>query len=290
MPEPSAHLHSRLIERDVKAQKPEPSKTGCFLKQEPDVERSPPNIRQEPRPPLCQSCSPIRATQDRHIDEEAPKPQPLPLYVPSLLPHQDEKLEDVKEDEKEAGQIKMEVLSYSCQAAFPLPPPLTEAEAKPQDIKEAERTPYSPCITAEPHCQESDRSHSDLLERTASAVCEQERHHDTPRDSHTPSQKEISAETQVSPAVMSNSPLPLVTHAEDPMTGLFTLLTACEMANQSRSETPPAPILLPQVEILAAGADCSSAGSLEMVALEGMALLAQMTPRDVEQISLEQGE
>lgn len=72
------------------------------------------------------------------------------------------------------------------------------------------------------------------------------------------------------------------------MAGMFALLTASEMA-RARPSTPPTPTLIPQIENPPGGPDCSSAGALEMVALEGMALLSQMAQQDMEHISLDQG-
>lgn len=179
----------------------------------------------------------------------------------------------------------MEVSSYSCQAAYPLPPPLTEAEPKPEVIKDAKRYPSS--ITADSDSHESAQMCASL-EETTSAVCEQEQP-DTPINSITPSQKESVTETPVYPPPTSNSPLPLVIGPEDPMAGMLALLTASEMV-QARPSTPPAPTLVPQIENPSMGVDCSSAGALEMVALEGMAMLSQMAQQEMEHISLEQGE
>lgn len=286
-PLPSAHLHSRLLDADIKPEKVEPSKTGSFLKQEPGVE--PPQLDMPPEPlgPLHQSCSPVLASQDRDEDGEAQKPhaQTLPLCVPSPPLQRAKRLEEVREEEKEGGQIKMEVSSYSCQAAYPLPPPHTEAEPKPEVIKDPER--YPSCITADSDSQESGLMCSSL-EQTTSAMCDQEQP-DTRINSHTPIQKESVAETPIYPHPTSNSPLTLVTGPEDPMAGMLALLTASEMA-QARPCTPPAQILIPQIENPPLGADCSSAGALEMVALEGMALLSQMAQHEMENISLERGE
>lgn len=182
----------------------------------------------------------------------------------------------------------MEVSSYSCQAAYPLPPPLTEAEPKPKVIKDPERARYPLCITADSESQES-APKLVSLEQTTSTACEQQQP-DTPIDSHTPSQKDSGAETPIYPPPASDSPLPLVIGPEDPMAGMLALLTASEMAAQDRPSTPPAPILVRQIENPQVGADCSSAGPLEMVALEGMALLSQMAQREMENISQEQGE
>ncbi len=179
----------------------------------------------------------------------------------------------------------MEVSSYSCQAAYPLPPPLTEAEPKPEVIKDAER--YPSCITANSDSQGSSQVCASL-EETTSAVCEQEQP-DTPIKSLAPSQKESVTETPIYPPPTSDSPLPLVIGPEDPMAGMLALLTASEMA-QARPSTPPAPTLVPQIENPPVVVDCSTAGALEMVALEGMALLSQMAQQEMEHISLEQGE
>lgn len=178
----------------------------------------------------------------------------------------------------------MEVSSYSCQAAYPLPPPLTEAEPKPKAVKEPERTRYSSCISVDSDSQESAQK-CVPLEQTPGAACEQEQL-DTPLDAHTPGQKESVAEAPVYPPAAPESPLPLLISPEDPMAGMLALLTASEMAAQARPSTPPAPILLPQTEDPPpVGDDCSSAGPLEMVALEGMALLSQMAQREMEHIS-----
>lgn len=286
-PLPSAHLHSRLLDSDIKPQKLEPSKTGSFLKQEPGVELPQLDVTPEPLGPLRRSCSPVLASQNREGPGEAskPKPQPLPLHVPSPPPQQAERLEEVREEEKEGGQIKMEASSYSCQAAYPLPAPLTEAKLKPEVIKDPER--YPPCITADSESQESIQM-SVSLEQTASVVCEQEQP-DTPINSLPPSQEESVTESLVCPPPSSNSPLPLVIGPEDPMAGMLALLTASEMA-QARPSTPPAPTLTPQIKNPPVGADCGSAGALEIVALEGMALLSQMAQQEMVHISLEQGE
>lgn len=180
----------------------------------------------------------------------------------------------------------MEVSSYSCQAAYPLPPPLARAEPKAEVIKEPERTRYPSCIVTDSDSQESAQM-CGSLEQTASVVCEPPRS-DTPIRSHTPNQIESVTETPVYPP-SCDSPLPLLIGPEDPMAGMLALLTASEMAQAGR-RTPPAPTLIPQTEDPPLGADCYSAGPLEMVALEGMALLSQMAQRERESISLEQGE
>lgn len=244
----------------------------------------PPRLDMTPEPlgPLRRSCSPVLPSQDRDGDREAPKPtpQPLPLHVPSPPTQQDDRHKKVREEEKEGGQIKMEVSSYSCQAAYPLPPPLLEAEPKPEIIKDPER--YPACITADSDSQELSQVCASR-EQTASAVCEQERP-DIPMNLLIPGQKESVTETPVCPPPPSISPLPLIFGPEDPMAGMLALLTASEMA-QARPSTPPAPTLLPQIENPPV-----DAGALEMVALEGMALLSQMAQQEMEHMSLEQGE
>lgn len=288
-PLPPAHLHSRLLETDIKPRKLEPSKTGSFLKQEPDVEQPPLDLTPEPMGPLRRSCSPVRASQDREADREALKPQPqlISLHVPSPPPQLGETLEEVREEDQEGGPIKMEVSSYSCQAAYSQPPPLTEAEPKTEVTKDPDRTQYPPCITADSDSQESDPI-CVSLEQNSSVVCEQKQPA-TPISSHTPSQKESVTETPVCPPPTSISPLPLVISPEDPMAGMFALLRASEVAIQARPSTPPAPILTPETDNSSVGADFSGAESLEMVALEGMALLSQMAQSEMEHISQEQG-
>lgn len=73
------------------------------------------------------------------------------------------------------------------------------------------------------------------------------------------------------------------------MAGMLALLTASEMA-LARPSSPPAPTLEPQTDNPTPGADCRETGDLEMVALEGMALLSQMAQREMEQICQERGE
>lgn len=287
-PLPSAHRHSRLLDADIKPQKLEPSKAGSFLKQEPGVEQPQHDMTPEPLGPLRRSCSPALSSQDREGDREAPKPQPqpqpLPLRVPSPPPQQAERLEEVRKDKTEGGAIKMEVSSYSCQAVYSLPPPLTEAEPKPEVIKDPER--YPSCITADSESQELAQMCASL-EQTTSTPCEEEQP-EFPVTSLTPCPKESVTETPIYPSPTSNSPLPLIIGPEDPMAGMLALLTASEMA-QARPSTPPAPTLTPQLDALPMGADCSGAGALEMVALEGMALLSQMAQLEMEQINQEQG-
>lgn len=177
----------------------------------------------------------------------------------------------------------METSSFSCQAAHSQPSPVTEAKPKTELIKDPDRAPY-PSDSDSPESAQMCVS----LEQTGSVVCEQKQP-DTPVNPHTPSQKESVTETPVYPPPNCNSPLPLIIGPEDPMAGMFALLTASEMAIQLRPGTPPASTLVPQIDS-PVGADYSSAASLEMVALEGMALLSQMAQSDMKHISQEQGE
>lgn len=288
-PLPPAHLHPRLLDRDIKPQKLEPSKTGSFLKREPGVEQPPLDMTPKLLGPLHRSCSPVCANQDREADGEAlkPQPQPIPLHAPSPPPLQGETLKEVREEDNEGGQIKMEASSYSCQAAYSQPSPVTEAEPK-KIIKDPDRAPCLSCITADSDSPESAQM-CVSLEQTSGVVCEQKQP-DTPVNSHTPSQKESVTETPVYPPPNYSSPLPLVIGPEDPMAGMLALLTASEMAIQARPGTPPAPTLIPQIDNCPVDADYSRAASLEMVALEGMALLSQMAQSDIKHISQEQGE
>lgn len=260
---------------------------ASFLKQEPGVEQPRIDLMPEPLGPLRRSSNPSPASQDRERDGNALKhtPQLRPLCVSSPPRQQAEQLEEVREEEREGGPIKMEVSSYSCQAAYPLPLSLTEAEAKPEVIKDPER--YPSCTTAGSDGQES----AEICvsrEETASAECKQQQP-DLPINLHSPSRREIASEPPVCAPPTSDSPLPLVTGHEDPMAGMIALLTASEMA-QARPSTPPAPTLLPQIENSLVSPNCSGAGALEMVALEGMALLSQMAQQEMENISLDQGE
>lgn len=233
----------------------------------------PPHLDMTPEPlgPLRQSCAPVRANRDREGNGEAPKAPPLILHVPSPPPLHGKGL-GVREEEKEGGPVKMEVSSYSCQAVYPRP--LSPTETEPEIIQEPARTRYPSCIKAGSDSQEQMCA---SLEQTTSTMCEPQRP-DTPVITQT----ESVSEAPLYPPHSSVSPLP-----EDPMAGMLALLTASEMA-QARPGTPPAPTLLPQTDN--PPADCSSAGPLEMVALEGMALLSQMAQQEMEHISQEKGE
>lgn len=288
-PLPSTHRHTRLLEADVKPQSVEQPKTGSVLKQEPDLEQPLLGVTAEPLGPLHPSCSPVLPNQDREGNREAPEPQhqPLPLHAPSPPSQQFIRLEETREEEREAGQIKMEVSSYSCQAAYPLPPaPLPEAEPKSEVMEDQEQRQYPSCITASSDGQESAQT-CVSVEQTTSVVSEPEQP-GSPMNSHMPSQKETTMETSHYPPPISTSLLPLTIAPEDPMAGMLALLTASEMPEASFS-APPALSRIPHTEGPAVDTDCSSAGALEIVALEGIAMLSQMAQREVDRISQEQG-
>lgn len=280
-PLPSAHLHSRLLDTDIMPQKLEQSKSASFLKQEPDVEQGKLDITPEPLGPLQQSCSPAQVTQDNDDDREPPKPQPqpLPLHVPSPPPQRARGLE-IREEEKEEGQIKIEVSAYSCLTAYSEPPTLTEAEPKSKVIKDPDQTHYAECISTDSDRQELSQTCASL-DQTTSASCEQEQP-DSPVILDAPSPKESLVDPPLYPLPAPTSPLPLVISSEDPMAGMLALLTASEIVHPL-SITPPAPTLIPQIE------SCSTAGPMEMVALEGMALLSQMAQQELENSHKEQG-
>lgn len=271
-PLPSAHRHSRLLDEDIKPQKLEPSKTGSFLKREPDEEQYRPDVTPEALVVLPQSRSPDQAS--RYIDVERQTPKAQPLHAPSP-PTQPGKGLQVGEEEQEGGPVKMEVSSYSCQAANVVSPACAETEPKPEVLKDSDQTHYPSSITAEADSQ--DRAQMCVsLEQTASSVCEQEQ----------PDTSCLKESTCEPPA--RGSPPPLVISTEDPMGGMFALITASEMA-QARSSSPSPPTLLLQVEHPPVGSDLSGAGALEMVALEGMALLSQIGQHESEPSALDEG-
>lgn len=251
---------------------------GSFLKQEPGVEKHQLDLTPQPLGPLNRSCSPVRASQDRDGDVEALKPHPLPRHLPSPPPQQVERL-----CEKDGGQIKLEVSSYSCQEAYS--PGLPMAEPKAEVFKDQGRARYPSSVSADAGSHESPQTYGSL-ERSNTAVCESQQPA-TPKSSHTPNQKESVSEAPVYPQDTSDSPIPLLVGSDDPMAGMLALLAASEIA-QARNQTVST--LLPQTEISGPGADCHRADPLEMVALEGMALLSQMAEREMENISMEQGE
>lgn len=264
---PSAYHHSRLLDADIKLQKLEPSKTGSFLKQEPCEEQHRPDVTPEQLSVLHQSFTPDQAGPYIDVERQTPKALPLPLHAPSPPIQQDKGLQ-AREEEKEEDPIKMEASSHSCHAANDVSPACAEAAPKPEVIKGSEQMLYQSSTTAEPDSQEPSQM-CVSLEQITSTVCEQE-------------QSDASCLTQSTcelPAL--SSPLPLVFGPEDPMGGMFALITASEIA-QARASSPPPPTLVLQVDNPPVGSDLSSAGALEMVALEGMALLSQMGQHEAE--------
>lgn len=275
---PLADLHSRLLDTDVKLQKQELSKmpylkqeTGTVLRRHDVVPKSP--------SPLCRSCSPMLAKQDREGGGDIAKPPLLPLHVSSPPSQQLGRLEDVRKEEKEGGSIKMELSSYSCEASYPLLPPLAQAEPKPEVIRGPEG--YISWTAADSKAQECALT---LQEQTSTSVYAEKRP-DAAIGLLAPSQREISSKSPVSSPAILNSMVP---GPEDPMAGMFALLTASEMA-QAQPCTP-APTLTTQMEKLSVLPDCSNTGALEMVALEGMALLSQVAQQEMEPLSQDQGE
>lgn len=245
-----------------------------YLKQESGTVQRRHDVVPESAGPLCQSCSPVLAKQDREDGSDVAKPQLLPLQVSSPPQQQCERLEE----EKEEGPIKMEVSSYSCKASYPRPP-LTQAEPQPEVIRAPEG--YLSWTPTDPHTQESVLMSQ---EPTSTSACA-EKQPDAVIKLLTPSQRDLGSESPVTSPPISNSTLPV---PEDPMAGMFALLTASEMA-RARPRTP-APALTTQMESSPLTPDCSSTGALEMVALEGMALLSQVAQQEMQPLSQDQGE
>lgn len=274
-PTPAAPLasplrHSRLSDEEVKPQSLEPPKAGSFLKREPCEEHPQAGLIPEPLASLYLSRSADRDSKDDEVEGRTPK-------TPSPPTPQGDGQREVGKEEKNKGVFKTEASSNSCQAV--VTPSPTEEEAKPDLIKEAELAPYHPSISADSDKQEMPQM---CVSPVKTAVCEPEQP-DHPSDSLPPRLEKSTCE----PPVLS-SPLLVVT-AEDPMGGMLALLTASEMA-QARPRTPPTPTLQSQVENPPfATADCSSAGALEIVALEGMALLSQMAQHEAELVFQTQG-
>lgn len=220
--------------------------------------------------------SPASAEQGREGGGDVAKPQLLPLLASSPPPQQSERLEDVGKDEEEAGPIKMEVSSYSCEASYPPPPPLTEAEPNPEVIRAPEG--YLSWTAADCQTRESALMSQ---EQTSTSGCAENRP-DAALSFLAP--REIASESPVpSPPIL----ISMASGPEDPMAGMLALLTASEMA-RARPCTP-APTPATQMEKSPPSLDCSSTGALEMVALEGMALLSQVAQQEVEPLSPDQG-
>lgn len=271
-------MHSRLLETDVKLQKQELSKMP-YLKQETGTVQHRHDVVSESPSPLFRSCSPMLAKQDREGVGDIAKPQRLPLHVSSPSSQQLERQEDVQKEEKEGGPIKMELSSYSCEASYPLPPPLTQAQPKPEVIRAPEG--YLSWTAADSETQESALVSQ---EQTSTSACAEKRP-DAAISLLAPSQRDRLSESSVSSPAILNSMVP---SPEDPMAGMFALLTASEMAKAQ--PCAPAPTLTTQMEKSSVLPDCSNTGALEMVALEGMALLSQVAQQEMEPLSQDEGE
>ncbi|MEQ2196456.1 hypothetical protein XENOCAPTIV_028648 [Xenoophorus captivus] len=262
------HHHSRLLNAEIKPQTPEPPKAGSFLKRVPCEEDPQPDLIPEALGSLQLSRSTDKLDE---VDGEDSKTAYLPAPPGESQP-------EVGKEEKNESVIKMEASSNSYQAIKALSPIPAEDEPTPERIKEAELAPLHPSISAVSDNQEMPQMCVSPEQTTA---CEEEQS-DAPSDSFPPSLEESICEP---PAL--NSPFPLIS-SDDPMGGMLALLTASEMA-QVRPRTPPTPTLESQVENPSVASDCSNAGALEMVALEGMALLSQMTQNETELIFQAQG-
>lgn len=258
----SSHHDFRVLDAEIKPQRLEPPKAGSFLKWGP--------CEEHPQPDLSRTTD--RATEDDKVDRQAPK-TPSPLIPPG------ENQREVGMEEKNDGEIKTETLSNACEAVKAPPSAPAEDEPKPELIQEAELAPYHQSISAESDSQEAPQM---CVSSDQTAVCEQVPPDDT-SDSYPPCLEESTHE----PPVLG-SPLPLLIRSEDPMGGMLALLTASELA-QARPRTPPTLTREGQVEEPTFASACSSAAALEMVALEGMALLSQMAQNETELVFHTQG-
>uniref|UniRef100_A0A3Q4GAE1 Trinucleotide repeat containing 18 n=1 Tax=Neolamprologus brichardi TaxID=32507 RepID=A0A3Q4GAE1_NEOBR len=157
-----------------------------------------------------------------------------------------------------------------------------EGEVGQREQREGQKptsAPFQKCISTDSDRQELSQTCASL-DQTTSVSCEQEQP-DSPVILDAPSPKESLVDPPLYPLPAPTSPLPLLISSEDPMAGMLALLTASEMVHPL-SITPPAPTLIPQIE------SCSTAGPMEMVALEGMALLSQMAQQELENSHKEQ--
>lgn len=252
---PPPHCHSRLLDTDIKPQKLELSPARPFLKQESCDKR--PGGGSSPEP-LSPPQSPVQTSPDVE-DRPAPKlhPQPLPLHARSPPLLQNEELEKDLAEDQDGVPVKMEASSYACRGAYDAPPLLVEAVPRPEIREEPDQALYPPTITAESDEQERQHQPDAAVGRLKETVSE------------------------------SPEPTSPLLSPEDPMGGMLMLLTASEMV---RPNTPPAPTLVSQLELPPVDPACGRAGPLEMVALEGMALLSQMAQREMENICQERGE
>ncbi|KAJ3600596.1 hypothetical protein NHX12_031576 [Muraenolepis orangiensis] len=249
---PGADLRPRdQAEVDIKPRGLHPPSGRAPLKQEPHPEEprlsgTPPVLG--PPPP---SCSPAASGQEPEDFKEGalsrPPPPPIRDQSPSR-PH-GERQSRAESVEKEAGQIKMEVAAYPCQAPVLLPAPAFEAEPKAEVLEETEPMPYTPCIAA------------DLNEAKAEL-------------------------TQYWP-----TPPPCEPRLQDPphphLHTPDSLLTASEMP-QASFDVPAVLALLPEDGEPSLDRRGSDVGPLEVLALEGMALLSHMAQLEMERISQEQ--
>lgn len=272
---PSAHL---LLDADVKPQKLQLSKMP-YLRQESGTAQRQHGVLPESPRPLRRSCSPVLfATRDREDESDVAHPQLLPRQVSSPLQQQCDRLDDVRTEGKEGGPIKMEVSSSSCKASYPLPP-LAQAEPRPEGTRAPEG--YLSWTAADPQTQESALMSP---EQTSTSACA-EKQPDAAINLLSPRRGEMGSDSPVCSPPISNATLPV---PEDPMAGMFALLTASEMARAIPCAAAPA--LPAQMGTCRLPPDCASTGALEMVALEGMALLSQVAQRGMEPLSQEQGE
>uniref|UniRef100_H3CNG8 Trinucleotide repeat containing 18 n=1 Tax=Tetraodon nigroviridis TaxID=99883 RepID=H3CNG8_TETNG len=259
---------SRILDADVRPQKAECSKLP-YLKQETGTGQRRHDVAPESPSPLCRSRSPVLAKQDREDGGEVAKP-PLPSLQVSSPPRPEcERLEEVGEEEKEGGPIKMEASSYPCKASYPLAP-LTDAQPQaevgaPEAIHRGLLPSHKPRNPL--WCHESQRlpQHAQKNSQMLPSISPppgRERRGGTP--------------PSLSPHLRLSVALPRGPHGRH----MLALLTASEMARARPCS--PAPTLPAQGDTCAGPPDCSSTGALEMVALEGMALLSQAAQQSTE--------
>lgn len=159
--------------------------------------------------------------------------------------------------------------SYRRHDAYSSPPDGSEPEAAAYE--DPERIRYASPIAADLDDQESTQPGASFERESHPAT--------TTPEPRPPSRKESVGQIPAS----SESPPPAVAGSEDPMAGMLALLAASEMCQ-------PHPPGRSASTLAENAADCGGAGPLEMVALEGMALLSQMAQREMENIGMEQGE
>lgn len=209
--------------------------------------------------PLCRRCSPKR---DREDSGEAARPE---LRLSSPPQQERERPEEVGKEEEESGPIKMEASSYPCKPSYPLPPH-TEAQPQPEAVRAPEG--YPPRTAAEPQSQGAALTSPEHTSTSARA----DKQPDHAVDLLAPRQGEIGRDSPPTSPPIAKPTLPV---PEDPMAGMLALLAASEMAPAHPCSPAPTPTV---------------SGALEMVALEGMALLSQVVQQDVEPLSPDRGE